>query len=581
MFRIRRVYDDIAPVNKRALNQIERILKNQFFELTARDITRVTEQICHPQNFRFKPILFVADNHRHDVEGFAYLSYFPDLRFCFLDYLASKRLQTSRGIGGALYMRVRKEALMLDSIGLFFECLPDDPRLCKKPKVLKQNQARLRFYEHFGAYPIINTLYETPVKLKQDNPPYMVFDPLNRPVKLHCDMVRSIIKAILVRKYPGVCSPQYVKMVVNSFKDDPVKIRVPRYLKKNKSPSIHPDVPSDKKIICVVNDRHHIHHVKDKGYVETPVRIKSILKDLNRTELFERIRPKNFPEKHITAVHDREFVRYLKRTSAQLRPKESVYPYIFPLRNRTRPPVDLTDRAGYYCIDTFTPLNRKAYIAAKRAVDCTLTAAQTVLRGHRLAYALVRPPGHHAERHVFGGFCYFNSAAVAAQYLSAHGKVAMLDLDHHHGNGQQDIFYHRKDVLTVSVHVHPRFDYPIFTGFKEERGQGEGMGYNINFPLAKYVDGNKYLSVIHKALKPIRNFHPQFVVMPLGFDTAKRDPTGTWRITSKDFRTLGSLVASLNVPILVVQEGGYNNRFLGINARYFFSGLWEGIFKAL
>jgi hypothetical protein len=143
--------------------------------------------------------------------------------------------------------------------------------------------------------------------------------------------------------------------------------------------------------------------------------------------------------------------------------KESVYPYVFPIRNVARPPKDLAVRAGYYCIDTFTPLNHNAFPVAARAVDCAMTAAQRVLEGARVAYALVRPPGHHAERRSFGGFCYLNSAAVAANYLSGYGRVAMLDVDYHHGNGQQTIFYRRADVLTVSLHGHPSFAYPYFT----------------------------------------------------------------------------------------------------------------------
>ncbi|MCC7354959.1 MAG: hypothetical protein IT330_14540, partial [Anaerolineae bacterium] len=203
-------------------------------------------------------------------------------------------------------------------------------------------------------------------------------------------------------------------------------------------------------IILVVNDRHAIHHVRERGYVETPNRITSILKGIEPTGLFARIDAQHFPERHIKAVHDSGFVSYVKSVCANVEPKDSIYPYIFPIRNAARRPQDPSLRAGYYCIDTVTPLNRPAYQAARAAVDCTLTAARQILAGERLAYALVRPPGHHAERRVFGGFCYFNSAAVAAHYLSAQGKVVILDIDYHHGNGQQEIFYERADVLTIS-----------------------------------------------------------------------------------------------------------------------------------
>src|SRR5262249_44033026 len=158
----------------------------------------------------------------------------------------------------------------------------------------------------------------------------------------------------------------------------------------------------------------------------------------------------------------------------------------------TRPPRDLAIRAGYYCIDTFTPLNRNAWPAARRAVDCTLTAAHALVTGTRLAYALVRPPGHHAEHSAFGGFCYLNNAAIAANYLAEHGRIAILDIDYHHGNGQQEIFYRRSDVLTVSIHGHPSFAYPYFTGFPSETGEGEGRRVNLNFALGEHLDGKEY-----------------------------------------------------------------------------------------
>ena len=149
-----------------------------------------------------------------------------------------------------------------------------------------------------------------------------------------------------------------------------------------------------------------------------------------------------------------------------------------------RPPRSLLLKAGCYCLDSFTPLGPGCYAAARRAVDCTLTAADAILRGRRIAYALVRPPGHHAERHCFGGYCYLNNTAVAAQYLSHRGKVAILDLDYHHGNGQQDIFYRRDDVLTISLHGHPDVAYPYFSGYADEQGVGPGEGFNLQFPAA-------------------------------------------------------------------------------------------------
>jgi acetoin utilization deacetylase AcuC-like enzyme len=246
---------------------------------------------------------------------------------------------------------------------------------------------------------------------------------------------------------------------------------------------------------------------------------------------------------------------------------------VFPIRNRMRPPKDRSVLAGYYCIDTFTPLNRTAYLAARRGVDCALSAARQVIKGRTLAYALVRPPGHHAERRSFGGFCYFNNAAIAAQYLRPYGNVAILDVDYHHGNGQQDVFYDSPDILTVSLHGHPRFAYPYFSGFEDERGRGPGMGYNVNFPLPERQNGETYRRTLKKALHLIKAFQPEFLIVALGLDTAKDDPTGSWTLLAKDFAENGKLIGSFKAPILVVQEGGYLTKTLGINVRSFFEGL--------
>jgi acetoin utilization deacetylase AcuC-like enzyme len=193
---------------------------------------------------------------------------------------------------------------------------------------------------------------------------------------------------------------------------------------------------------------------------------------------------------------------------------------------------------------------------------------------------LVRPPGHHAERRVFGGFCYFNSTAIAAHYLSAYGAVAVLDIDYHHGNGTQDIFYERADVLTISLHGHPRFAYPYFSGFEDETGRGPGAGYNLNIPLPEHLDGTHYREVLMRALRRIKRFNPQFLVVALGLDTARGDPTGSWSLRARDFEANGRMLGALHVPTLVVQEGGYDSRSLGVNARHFFQGLSAGLAAA-
>ncbi|MEW6535605.1 MAG: histone deacetylase family protein [Candidatus Auribacterota bacterium] len=573
MFSIRRIYDDVLPVDRHALSQVQQILREQFPLVSSGDIEKIPMQLKDPLTFQYRVTLFVAEDLRGTVRGFALLLYFSDLNFCYLDYISAARLETGKGIGGILYERVREEALELGAVGLFMECLPDDPALCRDKKILKQNQARLVFYERFGVRPIANTKYETPLKPEDDNPPYLLFDDLGRQKPLQRNYARRIVRTILERKYPDVCPTKYISMVVSSFRDNPLRMREFRYIKPEQVSALMPHVPDDKKIILTVNDIHEIHHVRERGYVESPVRIKAIMKELEPTNLFLQVKTKHYPQKNIEAVHDKKYVDYFKSVCEVIEKGKSIYPYVFPIRNRTRPPVELPMRAGYYCIDTFTPINENAWRAAKRAVDCALTAADFILKGSRLAYALVRPPGHHAEINSFGGFCYLNSAAVAAHRLSRFGKVAILDIDYHHGNGQQHIFYNRNDVLTISIHGHPKFAYPFFTGFKDEKGEGDGLGFNVNYPLPEKITPEKYCETLQNAIGKIEGYKPEFVVVALGVDTAKGDPTGTWSMRPADFFTIGKLIGAIKKPILFSQEGGYNSRQIGVNVRQFFQGV--------
>jgi acetoin utilization deacetylase AcuC-like enzyme/GNAT superfamily N-acetyltransferase len=580
MFRIHKVFDVTTQTNRQLLSQVQAMLRVQFNALSEKDIAKLPSQLANPLKYRFRSILLVAEDSDATVRGFAMLLHAPDLDFCYLDYICAGRGETGGGIGGALYERVREEAFQLGVAGIFMECLPDDPVLSPDPAIRKQNIARLRFYERFGARPIINTAYETPLREGEADPPYLVFDNLGQDDQpLGKQRARDIIRACIERKYASVCPPGYIDMIVESVQDDPIRLREPAYLKQAEASLARR--PKQRKIALIVNDEHSIHHVKERGYVEAPVRIESITKELDRTEVFERLPSKSFGTSFIEQVHDREFAEFLKKACANVPAGKSVYPYVFPIRNRARPPKDYPLRAGYYCIDTFTPLNANAYKAARRSVDCTMTGAECLLDGSRAAYALVRPPGHHAEREAFGGFCYFNSGAIAAHHLSHQGKVVMLDIDYHHGNGAQDIFYRRKDVYTISLHGHPRYTYPYFSGFEDEKGEGEGKGYNLNVPLPENIDGERYRKSLATALERIRKFQPQFLVLALGLDTAKGDPTGSWLLKAKDFHENGRLIGELGLPTLVVQEGGYKTQTLGVNARNFFTGFWKGMHGAV
>jgi acetoin utilization deacetylase AcuC-like enzyme len=216
-------------------------------------------------------------------------------------------------------------------------------------------------------------------------------------------------------------------------------------------------------------------------------------------------------------------------------------------------------------------------VAARASVDVAMTACEEVLAGTPMAYALCRPPGHHAERRVYGGFCYFNNAAIAAHHLSMHGRTAVLDIDFHHGNGTQDIFYSRPDVLTVSVHGHPDYSFPYFSGFTNEAGEGPGIGFNRNFPLAPSTDDVAYLRTFEKAVGRIERFRPSFLVVSLGLDVLKGDPTGTFVLTVKALRSMGRRLAGLAIPLLVVQEGGYNLRNLQRGTVSFFRAVAKAL----
>jgi len=573
MLRIRKVADATTAANRAAVEAAQKIMREQFSAMPEKDIAKLPDQLSNPLKHRFVSRLFVAEDGRDQTLGVALLLHFPDIGFSYLEAISTARGRMGAGIGAALYERVREEARALGT-QLYFECLPDDPELSPNPDIRAANAARLKFYERYGARPIINTKYETPVTSGTTDPPYLMLDPLGSNDLPSAAIVQKVARAILERKY-GLPA-DYVEMVVASIKDDPVRLRERRYVKSRRPAKGEVPAPGEPRIALVLNDDHTLHHVQDRGYVEAPVRIRSIMAELAPSGLFERLPTKRFSDRHIRAVHDGRLVDYIRKACLIAGAKKSIYPYVFPVRNPARPPKDETVLAGYYCIDTFTPLNESAYLAARSAVDCALTAAEKVLEGAGLAYALVRPPGHHAETRTFGGFCYFNNAAIAAHMLSRYGKIAILDIDYHHGNGQQEIFYHRSDVLTVSVHGHPSFAYPYFTGFRDETGIGPGAGYNLNIPLPEHITPEQHRNAVAEALRRVRRFVPAYLVVSLGLDTARGDPTGTWSNRARDFEQLGRMIGEQGYPTVVIQEGGYRVRTLGVNTRNFFAGLAAG-----
>ncbi len=575
MLRIRKLTDTHSPANRVTLQEAKEIVRAQFPGILPEDVARLTDEIDNPMRYDLVSELLVAEDDDSTIRAIALLRYAPDLEFALLDLLSTARGSSGGGLGAAMYERVREESIALGAKGLYYECLPDDPALSPNAKTRAHNRARLKFYERFGARVILGTAYETPSTPGTTDSPYLVFDGLDRFRLPSARKLRPIVRALLERKYGESCPPDYIDKVERSIDDRTLRLRLARPAAAAPGREAAPGRGAAAKVPLIVNDRHDIHHVRDRGYVEAPIRISAILGELERSGLFRQIAPRHYANRFIHEVHDRALVDFIERACAEAPLRKSIYPYVFPIRNPNRLPVERSVLAGYWCIDTFTPLNRNAYPAARRAVDCTLTAAELVINGAPIAYALVRPPGHHAERRSFGGFCYFNNAAIAAQFLSRHGRVAVLDIDYHHGNGTQDIFFERADVLTVSVHGHPRFAYPYFTGFRDEIGRGAGTGFNLNLPLPEKITPEQHREAVATALKRIARHAPAFLVLALGLDTAAGDATGSWSNRTADFHALGRQIAAAGLPTVVVQEGGYRIRTLGANVRNFFAGLAE------
>jgi acetoin utilization deacetylase AcuC-like enzyme len=234
-------------------------------------------------------------------------------------------------------------------------------------------------------------------------------------------------------------------------------------------------------------------------------------------------------------------------------------------------------RLGAFCFDTATPIVAGTARAARAAVDVALTAAVRVVAGAPLAYGLCRPPGHHAARRMLGGYCYYNNAAIVAEWLrreGGFGRVAILDLDYHHGNGTQQLFWERGDVLYVSLHADPARAYPYFSGYAGERGAGDGDGLTRNVPLAAATGLDGYATALAGELEAVGAFAPDApLVVSLGFDTFEHDPIGDLALRTADYAQVGAMVAGLGMPVVALQEGGYAVDAIGANARAFLRGL--------
>ena len=302
-------------------------------------------------------------------------------------------------------------------------------------------------------------------------------------------------------------------------------------------------------------------------YSEAPARAEAILKTLQQEGYTEIVPPRDYSFDLLRAVHDADYLRYLENIypawEEASRPQSGVIPETFALRTLHTRPTRLLKQAGYYCFDAQTPIVSQTHTAAVAAARCALTGADQLLGGATSVYALCRPPGHHAGRALYGGYCYLNNAAIAAAYLSQQAPVAVLDIDYHHGNGTQDIFYDSDRVLFISIHADPNRAYPFFSGYADERGAGTGAGFNHNFPLPPRVDDDHYLQVLDRALETVRIFGPGFLVLSAGLDIYREDPLGDFDISLEAFTRIGEHITGTGLPVLLVQEGGYNIQQLG------------------
>jgi acetoin utilization deacetylase AcuC-like enzyme len=297
---------------------------------------------------------------------------------------------------------------------------------------------------------------------------------------------------------------------------------------------------------------------------DIPSRATVIMEALGASTIdVELVAPTPQPSEPIIRTH--AYYDFLASVAAELGPTDIIYPEVFRVRRGARRPSHNAALAGYYCFDTGTPLTRDVFAAATESAAIAMTGAD-LLAAERVVYALCRPPGHHAEREVFGGYCYFNNPGLAALRLAERGPVAVLDIDYHHGNGTQDVFYESDRVFTASIHGDPAVVYPYFSGFADERGAGPGLGANLNLPLPPGASPTQFLETLDYALAAIREFAPVTLVVALGFDTCKGDPAGSFALTTRHYPVIAQRIAALGCPTLLVQEGGYRTETLGRNA---------------
>ena len=319
---------------------------------------------------------------------------------------------------------------------------------------------------------------------------------------------------------------------------------------------------------------HELHNGGFTNYAETPARAAAILAAIGGAE-----QPADYGDAPILAVHDASYVRFLQDAPAAWaatgRDGDAI-PYAFPVVGRRPLRLDRIDaQMGRYSFDATTPITVQTWASAYGSAQSALAAAHAVLAGDRAAFALCRPPGHHAGADYCGGYCHLNVAAIAAQAAcdAGHARVAILDIDYHHGNGTRDIFWDRGDVLYASVHADPATDYPFYWGHADEIGEGTGEATTLNLPLPHGTRIDAFRAAQAQALDAIARFGATFLVVSFGADTWEGDPISHFALTTADYATLSGDIAALGIPTAVMMEGGYAVAALGANVVSFLSGL--------
>lgn len=309
---------------------------------------------------------------------------------------------------------------------------------------------------------------------------------------------------------------------------------------------------------------------------ELPERADRLLAGLARLGLTTE-NPPEAGREAMRAIHTPEYLDFLENCWEQWQSfpgaGAEVVANLHPQKATQTYPESIVGRAGWHMADTACPVGRDTWQAALRGVDTALAAAGAVADGARAAYALCRPPGHHADADTAAGHCFFNNSAIAAQALrGSHERVAILDIDVHHGNGTQEIFYERADVLTVSIHASPEAFYPFYVGYAHETGRGAGEGFNLNLPLAQGQGDEDWLAAISAALERIGEFDPGALVLALGLDAHENDPLRGLSVTTECFGRAAALIAAAGLPTVMVQEGGYLSDDLTHNIHAFLGG---------